>query len=160
VPAEIAVLKQRGRPFVKGQSGNPAGKPKGARNRATLAAEALLEGEAEALTRKAVEMALAGDVAALRLCVERIMPPRKERAVPLALPRIETGDDAREAVNVALAAVAEGEITLAEATAVLDLIEAARRAIGPEAAAPLVAPQLRVSFVSAESEASPGGRWP
>jgi len=61
---------QRGRPFAKGKSGNPAGKPKGARHRVTLATEALLDGEAEALTRKAVEMALAGDGAALRLCLE------------------------------------------------------------------------------------------
>ena len=52
--------KQGGR-FQKGRSGNPAGKPKGARHRATLAAEALLDGEAEALTRKAIELALAGD---------------------------------------------------------------------------------------------------
>jgi hypothetical protein len=150
VSAEIAVLKQRGRPFQPGHSGNPAGKPKGVRNRATLAAEALLEGEAKALTRKAVEMALAGDVAALRLCVERIIPPRKDRAVRLPLSRIETPQDAREAVNGVLAAVADGEITLAEASAALDLIEAARRAIGPEASPPLVAAQLRVSFVSAE----------
>jgi hypothetical protein len=39
-----------------------------------MAAEALLEGEAEALTRKAVDMALAGDAAALRLCLEGIVP--------------------------------------------------------------------------------------
>ena len=148
--AEIAVLKQRGRPFQPGQSGNPAGKPRGARNRATLAAEALLEGEAQALTRKAVEMALAGDAAALRLCMERIIPPRKDRALRLALPNIANAEDAREAVNVVLAAVAEGGITLAEASAALDLIEAARRAIGPEAAPALVAQQIKVSFVSAE----------
>src|SRR5262245_41119418 len=60
---------QRGRPFVKGQSGCPAGKPRGARHRTTLAAEALLDGEAEALTRKAVELALNGDSTALRLCL-------------------------------------------------------------------------------------------
>ena len=65
--AEIAAAKQRGRPFQRGQSGNPNGKPKGVRNRATLAAEALLDGEAEALTRKVVEMALAGDSTAMRL---------------------------------------------------------------------------------------------
>ena len=64
---EIAAAKQRGRPFQPGQSGNPKGKPKGARNRAPLAAEVLLDGEAEALTRKAIELALAGDTVALRI---------------------------------------------------------------------------------------------
>src|SRR5260370_6780136 len=67
---------QRGRPFVKGQSGCPAGKPKGARHRSTLAAEALLDGEAEQLMRKTVELALGGDTIALRLCLDRIIPPR------------------------------------------------------------------------------------
>jgi len=65
----------RGRPFVKGQSGNPRGRPVGRRNNKTLAAAVLLEGESEALTRKAVELALAGDPTALRLCIERILPP-------------------------------------------------------------------------------------
>jgi Family of unknown function (DUF5681) len=57
-PGETAA---RGRAFVRGQSGNPGGRPAGARNRRTLAAAVLLDGEAEALTRKAVELALAGD---------------------------------------------------------------------------------------------------
>jgi Family of unknown function (DUF5681) len=61
--------------WEKGQSGNPRGKPRGARNRATLLAEALLDGEAEALTRKAIEKALEGDGMALRLCLERVLPP-------------------------------------------------------------------------------------
>ena len=67
---------QRGRPFTKGQSGNPAGKPKGARHRATLAAEALLDGEAEALTRKVIELALEGNIFALKICLDRILPAR------------------------------------------------------------------------------------
>ncbi len=66
-------------------TGNP-GKPKGARHRATQAALALPEGEAEALTRKAVEAALAGDVSALRLCLDRIAPPRKDAPVSFTLP--------------------------------------------------------------------------
>ena len=71
----------RGRPFAKGQSGHPAGRPAGARNKKTLAAAVLLDGEAEALTRRAVELAFAGDPMALRLCIERILPPCRERTV-------------------------------------------------------------------------------
>ena len=73
--------KQRGRPFEKGRSGNPAGRRRGSRNRSTQAAQLLLEGEAEALTRKAVELALGGDPAALRLCLDRVIPPHRRRLV-------------------------------------------------------------------------------
>ena len=69
-----AAGKQRGRPWAKGESGNPRGKRQGARHRTTLAAEALLDGEAKALTRKAIELALAGETVALRLCLDRILP--------------------------------------------------------------------------------------
>ena len=61
--------EQAGR-FRKGQSGNPGGCPKGSRNAATLAVAILLDGQAEALTQKAIQMALAGDSVALRLCLE------------------------------------------------------------------------------------------
>src|SRR5271166_5794025 len=85
---ENTTPKQRGG-FKPGQSGNPAGKPKGARNKTTLAVEALLDGEAEALTRKAIEKALEGDSVALRLCLERIIPVRRERPTPFAMPKLE-----------------------------------------------------------------------
>jgi hypothetical protein len=52
-------------PFEPGKSGNPAGKLKGTRNKTTLAVEALLDGEAETITRKAIELAKDGDLAAL-----------------------------------------------------------------------------------------------
>jgi len=94
---------QRGRPFMKGQSGNPAGKPKGARHRATLAAETLLDGEAEALTRKAIELALAGDPIALRLCLDRILPPRRERPLRFVLPKLRSAADASSAFRCRLA---------------------------------------------------------
>ena len=70
--APVDTVKKQGSRFQKGRSGNPNGRPKGSRNAATLACEALLDGEAEALTRKAIEMALGGDTVALRLCLERI----------------------------------------------------------------------------------------
>ena len=101
----------RGRPF---QAGN-IGRPKGARNKATLAVEALLDGEAEALTRKAVEMALSGDTTALRLCLDRIAPPRKDRPVPFTLPPLTSAKDAVTASAALLTAVASGDLTPMEA---------------------------------------------
>ncbi len=122
--AENAPRKQRGRPFPPGKSGNAAGKPKGARNKATLAVEALLEGEAEALGRRAVELALGGDTTALRLCLERIAPPRKGRPVVLDLPEIVTIADLALAQSAVVAAMAGGEISPDEAADVAKLLEA------------------------------------
>ena len=110
----------RGRPF---KPGNP-GRPKGARNRATLAAEALLDGEAEALTRKAIERALDGDVLALKICLDRILPPRRERAVVLDLPHFGTCGDAGEVSAAILGAVANGTITPGEAGELAKLVAA------------------------------------
>lgn len=111
--------KTRGRPFEPGNSG----RPKGARNRATLAAEALLDGEAEALTRKAIELALTGDGAALRLCLQRIVPARRDRPVSFELPSIATAGDASRAMGAIIAAVAAGDLTPGEAEAVGNLIQ-------------------------------------
>jgi hypothetical protein len=121
-------MKQDGR-FKPGQSGNPAGKPKGARHRATLAVEALLDGEAEALSRKAIEMALAGDGAALRLCLERLLPARRDRPVSFELPKIETAADATKATGAILSAVASGEVTPVEAESVSKIVEAHLKAL-------------------------------
>lgn len=109
--------------FTPGQSGNPAGKPPGSRHKATLAAEALLDGEAVGLTRKAVEMALAGDGPALRICLERILPARKDRPVSFALPDMKTAADAVGAMGAVANAVAGGELTPGEAAEFAKLIE-------------------------------------
>jgi hypothetical protein len=84
---ETTGQKQGGR-FVKGQSGNPSGRPKGARNTTTVAVETLLDGQAQALTQKAIDLALAGDITALRLCLDRILPVRKDRPVTFDLPPV------------------------------------------------------------------------
>jgi hypothetical protein len=118
-------ITTRGRPF---QRGNP-GRPKGSRHRATLAAESLLDGEAEALTRKAVELALEGDMAALRLCLERILPPRRDRPVSIALPPLGAAADAVGAMAAITTAVADGGLTPSEAGELAALVSAYVKAI-------------------------------
>lgn len=110
--------------FPKGTSGNPAGRPPGSRNRATVAMEALLEGDAEKLMRKAIELALADDVSAMRLCMERLLPPRKERPIRIDVGPLENAKQLRDAVNAVIRAVAEGEITVREGEALTNLISA------------------------------------
>ena len=109
-------------------AGNP-GKPKGTRHKATRAALALLDGEAEALTRKAVELALEGDGAALRLCLERIAPPRRDAPVTFDLPRMETARDAATAAGAVLEAVAQGDLTPTEGAHITALVETFRRTL-------------------------------
>jgi hypothetical protein len=110
----------RGKPFKPGN----AGRPRGARNRATLAAEALLDGEAEALTRKAIALALDGNILALRLCLERLLPPRREHDVVVSLPELHSPRDAGEVSAAILHAATTGEITLGEAAELARLVAA------------------------------------
>jgi len=114
---------RRGKPFQPGQSGNPQGKRRGTRNKLTCAAEALLEGEAEALTRKAIEKAKDGDNTALRLCLDRIIPAKRDRAISFPLSPIATAADASAAMTAILGAVAAGQITPSEGGDVARLIE-------------------------------------
>jgi hypothetical protein len=114
-----------GRPFEKG---NP-GKPKGARHRITVTAEQLLAGEAEALTRRAIEMALDGKVEAMRLCLERVMPVRRGRPVKFKMPDVGTASDVVSAIGAVLRAVSEGELTCDEASTLANVLEAKRRSI-------------------------------
>ena len=101
--------------FTEGRSGNPAGRPKGSRNRSSLALEAILEGEAEALTRKAIEQALAGDGPAMKLCLDRLLSPRRDRSVSFDLPPINSAADLPRATEALLRAVVSGDITPSEA---------------------------------------------
>lgn len=114
--------KTRGKPF---EPGNP-GKPRGTRSRATMAAEALLNGEAEGLTRKAVEKALEGDTVALRLCLERLVPPRKDTPITFPMAPVRTAADVVEASASVLSAVGAGEVTPEEAGRVMALLTAHR----------------------------------
>ncbi len=116
-------------PFEKGESGNPAGRPRGSRNRTALLMENLLSYEAEAIGRKAVEMAIKGDMAAIRLCMDRLAPPRKEEPIAFELPPLEKPADSVAAAATLVAAVAEGELTPSEAAKLAKVIEVYVRAI-------------------------------
>lgn len=147
--ADKSPKKQRGRPFKSGQSGNPNGRPEGSRNKATLAIEALLDGEAEEITRKVIEKAKAGDSVALRLCLERICPPRRERPVMLVLPPVDQPAGVVQATAAVLRAMAAGEITPAEAREVAAILDGQRRAIETD--------ELERRIAALEQEREKGG---
>ena len=129
---ETTGRKQRATRFQPGRSGNPRGRPPGSRNKTTRAIDALLDGEAEALTRKAIELAKAGDLVALRLCLDRICPPRKDRPVRFALPELRTAADAKLAASALLKAVADGDLTPSEASEIGRLLDSYTRILERE----------------------------
>lgn len=117
--------KTRGKPFEKGNSG----RPQGSRNKTTLAVEELLEGEAEALTRKAIERALEGDIPAIKICLDRIAPVRKGRAVAFDLPEEMNLKNLADTTALLIRTVAAGDMTPEEAQAVAALLETHRKAV-------------------------------
>jgi Family of unknown function (DUF5681) len=115
--------------FQKGQSGNPAGMPKGTRHRVTMLAEKLMEDDVEDIVRAVVDAAKAGDPTAMRLCIERLAPVRKGRPITFDLPPIETAPDISKALGVIAKSMAAGELTPDEAGTVATVMEAHRKAI-------------------------------
>jgi hypothetical protein len=101
--------------FEKGESGNPAGRPRGSRNKRTLLAEHLLEGDTEAIVRTMIERAKEGDMAAVRLCVDRICPRLTDRPAGFELPPLARAADAPTAMAAIAQALADGDLTAAEA---------------------------------------------
>jgi hypothetical protein len=122
--------KQRDAPgFKPGQSGNPRGRPKGARNKLTILAEKLLADEAEEVARSVLDAAKGGDMTAARLVLERIVPVRKGRPITLEMPPIQTAQDAAKAFSSVIAAVAAGELTPDEGQTIAGLFEVQRRTL-------------------------------
>jgi hypothetical protein len=126
-PAQNGGRTARGRPFEPGGSGNPSGRPKGRRNKATMAMEELLDGEAEGLTRKVIERALEGDMVGMRLCLERVLPPRRDRPVMFELPKIESANDVPVATTAILSACAAGALSPGEAAEIIGLLSTCAR---------------------------------
>ena len=114
--------KQKGR-FKPGKSGNPAGRPKGSRHKSTMAALALLEGESQSLTRKAIEEAMGGNMVALKLCLERIVPTAKERPVNITFPEVSDASDLVKLTATLLAAIGNGDVDTSQAASLAKIIE-------------------------------------
>ncbi len=114
--------KQKSHLFQPGQSGNPAGKPKGTRHKATQAALALAEGQLSEIVQTLINSALGGDTGAAKIILDKIVPNRRENPLPeLTLPQVATAADLPQLTGAILAAVADGQITPAEATALASL---------------------------------------
>jgi hypothetical protein len=114
--------KKQGK-FRKGRSGNPLGRPRGIRNKATIAAEALLEGEIEGICCKAIEEAKRGNIQAIKLVLDRVLPPKKETSIFIDLPVMKTSSDILEAVHRVTQAVSRGELSLSEGDCLTRIIE-------------------------------------
>ena len=129
--ADNAVRKQRqrGRPFKPGQSGNPRGKPKGTRHKTTMLAQNLIDDEGEVIVKKLIALAKKGNLLAIKLVVERLVPARRERAVSVALPSVENVSDLPKLTGAVMSSVAEGKLTPEEGARLMAMAAGHARAL-------------------------------
>jgi hypothetical protein len=123
-----AKAKRLGR-WQPGQSGNPSGVRPGSRHKATLLAESLYKGECEGLVRKTIELGLAGDIGALKICMDRLLPPIKSRPITFKLPELRTVSDALSAISSIIEGVTSGQILADEAQSLTDIVSVFIRAL-------------------------------
>jgi hypothetical protein len=118
----------RGVPF---QPGNTLGRgrPKGSRNRSTMAALELLREHSDVVVRKCIAEALRGNKMAMKLCMDRIVPARRDPPVKLTLPPVNTAAEVANALNVVLRAISSGRLTPEEGLTISDILETKRRSI-------------------------------
>jgi hypothetical protein len=109
--------------FQPGQSGNPAGRPPGALNKKTLAAQALLEERAEEIITNLMDRAMEGHGTAMRLCFDRLVPKGLDRPFAIELPVVKTPEDAELALTVVLDELAAGNVTISEVSALITVID-------------------------------------
>jgi hypothetical protein len=116
--------------YKKGQSGNPIGKKIGTLNKRTKLAK-LLEPHAEMLVNKTVELALDGDVNALRLCIERLIPKATSHQIELDINDLdlENLDSLSVVGKKIITAIASGIISPDDAGQIMVILDAQRKLI-------------------------------
>jgi hypothetical protein len=129
VGSEQSRVRDGGGRFVPGQSGNPAGKLPGTRNRATLLKAVLDSEEGVAMARIVIDKALSGDVVTARFCLDRLEPRPRGRAIAIDLPEGARAGDVVAAFDATVRAMASGEITPDEAVQVTRVLDGRRKAI-------------------------------
>ena len=115
--------------FKKGESGNPKGRKQGSRNKATQAALELLEGDLEAVTQKCIDKAKDGDLMAVKLILDKIIPNARERRLSVKLPKVEGAGDLPAMVATILKLVSAGELTPGEGHTIMAMVEAYRKGL-------------------------------
>ena len=109
--------------WKKGESGNPQGRPVGSRNKASIAVENLFLDEQERLSRKCIKLAMRGNMQALKLCIERICPVRRDSPINVQLPRVKSVEDATKLTSTLIDKVTSGELTPSQGELLSRLIE-------------------------------------
>ena len=109
-------------PFQPGQSGNPAGRQLGSRNKRTILVDKIFDDRAGGLATAAIDLAQAGDPAALRVCMDRVAPPLRNRPFDFDMPMLAVPADALVATNAIAQAVAHGELPAHEAAVLMKIV--------------------------------------
>lgn len=122
MPENAGELQAKGR-FQKGYSGNPRGKAKGTKNRATLAAENLLEGELESICRRLIQEATFGNMQAIKMILDRLLPPKRTSYIAFDLPNFDDSSEMVDAIGSVMKAVSQGNLSVEDAEALSRMID-------------------------------------
>jgi Family of unknown function (DUF5681) len=128
MPENTGKIQVKGK-FSKGKSGNPEGRPKGARNRSTLLAERLFADEIEDICKMVIAEAKTGNVQAAKIVLDRLFPPRRDNPIEIDLPKMESSADLLKAIGRITDAVGEGQISPLEGEALARIIDIHAKAL-------------------------------